>query len=158
MAVAAIGCLQILFYRTGLGRAFRATADSQEVAQLMGLDNRHVFALAMALPLYAAANLVLHFAGMQNPNPSGATAGTSSQLAGLIGISSGREVFPLTTSINLYSIVVGASVASILLVLAVGGARHNTTFRTTPDREAEAAAKRRRVQQAIEESKRSDLS
>ena len=50
---------------------------------------------------------------MQNPNPAGATAGTSSQLAGLVGISSGREVFPLTTSINLYSIVVGASVAAV---------------------------------------------
>jgi hypothetical protein len=75
--------------------------------------DRRLYALALALPLYAVVNLFLHFAGMQNPNPAGATAGTSGQLAGLIGISSGREVFPLTTSINLYSIVVGASVAAV---------------------------------------------
>ena len=40
--------LQFLFYRTALGRAFRATSDDQSVAQLMGLDTRHVFAMAMA--------------------------------------------------------------------------------------------------------------
>jgi hypothetical protein len=37
-------------------------------------------------------------------------------------------------------------------VLAVGGARHNRDFHGTPDRAAEAAAKRRRVQQAIEDT------
>jgi branched-chain amino acid transport system permease protein len=50
-AVAVIGGLQALFYRTAFGRAFRATADDPAVAGLMGLDNRHVFALAMALSL-----------------------------------------------------------------------------------------------------------
>jgi branched-chain amino acid transport system permease protein len=50
-AVAVIGALQALFYRTTLGRAFRATSDDPAVAQLMGLDNAHVFALAMALSL-----------------------------------------------------------------------------------------------------------
>jgi branched-chain amino acid transport system permease protein len=51
LAVAVIGGLQFLFYRTAIGRAFRATSDDQTVAQLVGLDNRHVFALAMALSL-----------------------------------------------------------------------------------------------------------
>src|SRR6185369_9249250 len=45
LAVIVIAALQIIFYRTALGRAFRATADDASVAQLMGLDNRHVFAL-----------------------------------------------------------------------------------------------------------------
>ena len=45
----------MLFYRTALGRAFRATSDDQEVAQLMGLDNRHVYAVAMALSLAVVA-------------------------------------------------------------------------------------------------------
>ena len=49
VAVAAIAGLQLLSWRTPLGRAFRATADDPEVARLMGLDNRHVFALAMAV-------------------------------------------------------------------------------------------------------------
>ena len=55
LAVAIIGALQVVFYRTALGRAFRATADNPAVAQLMGLDNRHVFALAMALSLAVVA-------------------------------------------------------------------------------------------------------
>lgn len=55
VAVAVIAALQFVFYRTALGRAFRATADSPQVAQLMGLDNRHVFALAMALSLAVVA-------------------------------------------------------------------------------------------------------
>ncbi len=55
VAVAVIGGLQTLFYRTAFGRAFRATSDDPSVAQLMGLDNRHVFALAMALSLAVVA-------------------------------------------------------------------------------------------------------
>ena len=54
-AIAVIGGLQALFYRTAFGRAFRATSDDPAVAQLMGLDNRHVFALAMALSLAVVA-------------------------------------------------------------------------------------------------------
>jgi branched-chain amino acid transport system permease protein len=54
-AVAVVGALQILFYRTGLGRAFRATSDDPEVAQLMGLENKQLFGLAMALALGVAA-------------------------------------------------------------------------------------------------------
>ena len=41
VAVAIIAGLQLLFYRTALGRALRATSDDQTVAQLMGLDTRH---------------------------------------------------------------------------------------------------------------------
>src|SRR5262249_21645245 len=55
LAVVVIGALQLIFYQTALGRAFRATADNPSVAQLMGLDNRHVFALAMALSLAVVA-------------------------------------------------------------------------------------------------------
>jgi branched-chain amino acid transport system permease protein len=59
LAVIVIAALQLVFYRTALGRAFRATADDSAVAQLMGLDNRHVFALAMALSLAAIAGVLL---------------------------------------------------------------------------------------------------
>ena len=55
LAIAVIGGLQFVFYRTALGRAFRATSDDPAVAQLMGLDNRHVFALGMALSLAIVA-------------------------------------------------------------------------------------------------------
>ncbi|MES2264820.1 MAG: branched-chain amino acid ABC transporter permease [Pseudomonadota bacterium] len=41
--------LALLFNRTSLGMAFRATSDDQETAQLMGIRNRHVYGLAMGL-------------------------------------------------------------------------------------------------------------
>ena len=56
-AVAVIAALQVIFYRTALGRAFRATSDDQTVAQLMGLDNRRIFGFAMALSLAVVAVL-----------------------------------------------------------------------------------------------------
>jgi len=55
LAVVVIAGMQFVFYRTALGRAFRATSDDPTVAQLMGLDNRHVFALGMALSLAIVA-------------------------------------------------------------------------------------------------------
>ena len=58
-AVAVIGALQFVLYRTALGRAFRATADDPSVAQLMGLDNRHIFALALSLAVVAVAGVLL---------------------------------------------------------------------------------------------------
>ena len=54
-AVAIIAGLQFLFYRTSMGRAFRATSDDGEIAQIMGLDNRKVFAWAMALSMAVVA-------------------------------------------------------------------------------------------------------
>ena len=70
VAVAVIAGLQALFYRTALGRAFRATSDDQPVAQLMGLDNRHVFALAMALSLAVVAVAGVFLAVRANFDPS----------------------------------------------------------------------------------------
>lgn len=55
VAVLVIAGLQWTFYRTALGRAFRAVSDNQEIAQLMGLNRRHVFGLAMALALVVTA-------------------------------------------------------------------------------------------------------
>ncbi|MNF82472.1 High-affinity branched-chain amino acid transport system permease protein LivH [compost metagenome] len=50
-ALLVIGGLQLLFYKTSLGRAFRATSDDQQTAQLMGINNSHIFGLAMALAM-----------------------------------------------------------------------------------------------------------
>lgn len=54
-AVAIIAGLQFLFYKTSIGRAFRATSDDGEIAQIMGLDNARVFAWAMALSMAVVA-------------------------------------------------------------------------------------------------------
>ena len=47
--------LQLFLGRTRLGRAFRATADHQRAAQLMGIDNRHLYGMAMAFALAIVA-------------------------------------------------------------------------------------------------------
>jgi branched-chain amino acid transport system permease protein len=70
VAVAVIWGLQLLFYRTALGRAFRATSDDQPVAQLMGLDTRHVFAMAMALSLAVIAIAGVFLAVRANFDPA----------------------------------------------------------------------------------------
>ncbi len=49
IAVAAAAAMQWLFGNTAIGRAFRATSDDKEAAQLMGIDHRHVYALATAI-------------------------------------------------------------------------------------------------------------
>jgi branched-chain amino acid transport system permease protein len=41
--------LQFLFARTAFGRALRATSDDQETVQLVGVDERKMYALAMGL-------------------------------------------------------------------------------------------------------------
>lgn len=55
IAVLVIAGLQWVFYRTALGRAFRAVSDNQDIAQLMGLNKGHIFGLAMALALAVTA-------------------------------------------------------------------------------------------------------
>ncbi len=55
LAVAVIAGLQFIFYRTSLGRGFRAVSDNQDIAQLMGLNKAHIFGLAMALALAVTA-------------------------------------------------------------------------------------------------------
>jgi branched-chain amino acid transport system permease protein len=47
--------LQFFLGRTRMGRAFRATADNQRAAQLMGIDNRHLYGMAMAVALAIVA-------------------------------------------------------------------------------------------------------
>jgi len=43
--------LQLVISRRSVGRAFRATSDDQETAELMGIDHRRLYGLAMALSL-----------------------------------------------------------------------------------------------------------
>jgi branched-chain amino acid transport system permease protein len=55
VALACTVALQLLFERTALGRAFRAVSDDKEIAELMGLDSRHVYALATAIAFVVIA-------------------------------------------------------------------------------------------------------
>jgi branched-chain amino acid transport system permease protein len=55
VAVLGIGALQLLFYRTRLGRAFRAVSDDADTAELMGIDNRKLYALALGIAMVFTA-------------------------------------------------------------------------------------------------------
>ena len=70
VAVAVIAALQLLFFRTSLGRAFRATSDDAATATLMGADNRHLYALAMAIALAVTGIAGVFLAIRSNFDPS----------------------------------------------------------------------------------------
>jgi branched-chain amino acid transport system permease protein len=59
-AIAVILLLNALFYHTALGRAFRATSDDTEIAQLMGIETRRVFATAMAVAMVVVTIAALY--------------------------------------------------------------------------------------------------
>lgn len=69
-AVVIIGGLQFMFYATPLGRALRATSDDQDVARLMGYDNRHLYGLAMAISLAIVAVAAIFLAVRTNFDPA----------------------------------------------------------------------------------------
>lgn len=55
VAVAVIGAVQLFLSHTRMGRAMRATRDDPEAARLMGIDDRHVYALATAIAVATVA-------------------------------------------------------------------------------------------------------
>ena len=69
-AVAVILALNLIFYRTALGRAFRATADDIEVAQLMGIDYSRIFSVAMGLAFIVVTIAALYLGMRANFDPT----------------------------------------------------------------------------------------
>jgi branched-chain amino acid transport system permease protein len=69
-AIAAIFALNALFYWSPLGRAFRATSDDPETAQLMGIDNRRIFAIAMGVAMIVTTIAALYLGIRANFDPS----------------------------------------------------------------------------------------
>lgn len=55
VAVVVLGGLALILARTQLGRALRATSDDHAAARLVGIDHRHLYAVAMAVALGTAA-------------------------------------------------------------------------------------------------------
>lgn len=68
--VGIIASLQFLFYKTELGRAFRATSDDQDTARLMGVSNSHIFGLAMAIAMAVVAIAGIFLAIKTNFDPT----------------------------------------------------------------------------------------
>src|SRR6185437_9920903 len=73
-AVAVIALLELLIYRTALGRAFRATSDDADTARLYGVRNRHVYALATALSLAVISIAAIFLAVRVNFDPASGPA------------------------------------------------------------------------------------
>jgi branched-chain amino acid transport system permease protein len=70
MAILAVALLQLVFYRTSLGRAFRATADNPQIAQLMGIDHRNIYAAAVGISLAVSVVAAVAFGIRANFDPS----------------------------------------------------------------------------------------
>ena len=69
-AIVVILALNFVFYRTPLGRAFRATSDDLVTAQLMGIDHRRVFALAMGVAMIVVTIAALYLGMRANFDPT----------------------------------------------------------------------------------------
>jgi branched-chain amino acid transport system permease protein len=69
-AIVAVALMQLIFYRTALGRAFRATADNPQIAQLMGIDERSVYAIAVGISLAVSVIAAITFGIRANFDPS----------------------------------------------------------------------------------------
>lgn len=70
VSVALIFGLEWIFFRTSLGRAFRATSDDAEMAEVMVLDRGHVFGMAMALSAAVVAIAGIFLAIRTNFDPA----------------------------------------------------------------------------------------
>jgi len=69
-AVVVIVALNQLFYRTALGRAFRATSDDLDTARLMGIPPRRMFSAATALAMLVVTVAALYLGMRANFDPS----------------------------------------------------------------------------------------
>lgn len=69
-AIAVIVFLNFVFYRTTIGRAFRATSDDLEIAQLMGIDVSRIFAIAMGFAFGVIAIAALYLGLRANFDPT----------------------------------------------------------------------------------------
>jgi branched-chain amino acid transport system permease protein len=69
-AVAVILLLNLLFYRTALGRAFRATSDDLEIAQLMGIDHHRIYSIAMGIAMVVVTIAALYLGIRANFDPT----------------------------------------------------------------------------------------
>jgi branched-chain amino acid transport system permease protein len=74
VAVAIIAVLQVFLSNSSQGRALRATADDPEVARLVGLDSRHVYAAASALAFATVAVAGVFLAARTSFTPTSGSA------------------------------------------------------------------------------------
>ncbi len=69
-AIAVIVALNQLFYRTSLGRAFRATSDDPVTAGLMGIQPKRIFATATGIAMVVVTIAALYLGTRANFDPT----------------------------------------------------------------------------------------
>jgi len=69
-AIVVIIALNQLFYRTSLGRAFRATSDDPVTASLMGINPTHIFSVATGIAMIIVTIAALYLGLRSNFDPS----------------------------------------------------------------------------------------
>ena len=141
-AIGVIVGLQLLLSRTELGRAFRATSDDQATAQLMGIDNRRLYGLAMAIAMGIVGLAGVYLGIRANFDPS---AGPShliyafeavviGGLGSLWGTLAGGMILGVSQSIGFRLDPGWGILASHLAFLAVLVLKPNGLFPRTRDR------------------------
>lgn len=141
-AVAVIAALQWLFYRTAIGRAFRATSDDRQTAQLMGIDNRHTYAMAMALASAVVAIAGVYLAIRTSVSPTDGPlrllyafeAVTIGGLGSLWGTLAGGAILGVSQAIGLKLDPGWGTLSGHLVFLAVVVVHPNGLFPRTRDR------------------------
>lgn len=141
-AVGVLAALQWLFVRTSLGRAFRAASDDAETAQLMGIDNKHVYGLAMAVASAVVAVAGIYLAIRANVSPTDGPARLIyafeaviiGGLGSLWGTLAGGMVLGMAQSVGLKLNPGWGILAGHLAFLAVLVVRPNGLFPKTRDR------------------------
>ena len=69
-AIAVVAALQFVFYRTSLGRAFRATSDDPVTASLMGIKPASIFAQATGIAMVVVTIAALYLGTRANFDPT----------------------------------------------------------------------------------------
>ncbi len=69
-AIGVIVALNLIFYRTALGRAFRATSDDRATAGLMGIRADRIFATATGLAMMVVTIAALYLGTRANFDPT----------------------------------------------------------------------------------------
>ncbi|MDZ4253355.1 MAG: branched-chain amino acid ABC transporter permease [Sulfuritalea sp.] len=142
VAVAVLAGLQWVFSATPLGRAFRAASDDREAAQLMGIDNRHIYGLAMGIAMAIVAIAGVFLAIRANIAPADGPARLLyafeaviiGGLGSLWGTLAGGVILGVAQSIGLKYDPGWGILAGHLAFLAVLVVRPNGLFARTRDR------------------------
>lgn len=142
VALGVLGGLQWLFSTTSLGRAFRAASDDREAAQLMGINHRHMYGLAMAAAMAIVAVAGIFLAIRTNISPADGPlrllyafeAVIIGGLGSIWGTLAGGIILGVAQSIGLKADPGWGILAGHLAFLAVLVARPNGLFPRTRDR------------------------